>query len=100
MLLDVGLDESFLYRYPHQLSGGQLQRVCIARALVAKPAFVVLDEVMNRLDVQTKVILLDLLNELRHSHQLTYLFVTHDVTSAKYTCDTIYKLENGTIQLQ
>ncbi|MBM7635005.1 ABC transporter ATP-binding protein [Geomicrobium sediminis] len=100
MLLDVGLDESFLYRHPHQLSGGQLQRVCIARALVAKPAFVVLDEVVNRLDVQTKVTLLDLLRELRHSHQLTYLFVTHDVTSAKYTCDTIYKLENGAIQLQ
>ncbi|EZH65407.1 hypothetical protein DH09_17415 [Bacillaceae bacterium JMAK1] len=100
MLLEVGLDESFFYRYPDQMSGGQLQRVCIARALIAKPAFVVLDEVVNRLDVQTKVKLLDLLRVLKHSHQLTYLFVTHDVTSAEYTCDTIYRLENGTIQSQ
>ena len=97
LLIQVGLDESYLNRYPHQLSGGQLQRVCIARAIALKPKFILLDEAISSLDVSVQVQILDLLIELKEKYKLSYLFITHDLTAVTYICDKVVFFQNGTI---
>lgn len=97
LLIQVGLDESYLDRYPHQLSGGQLQRVCIARAIALKPKFILLDEAISSLDVSVQVQILDLLIELKEKYKLSYLFITHDLTAVTYICDKVVFFQNGTI---
>lgn len=87
----VGLTPTgLLYdKYPHQLSGGQRQRAVIARALVTTPDFVVADEPIAMADVSVRALLLDLMIRLKNDLNLTYLFITHDLATAKYICDRI-----------
>ena len=78
-LQDVGLDPETRSRYPHEFSGGQRQRICVARAVVLEPSFVVLDEPTSALDMLFQAQLVDLLRELQRKHDLTYLFISHDL---------------------
>lgn len=97
-LLDqVGLPASYASRYPHELSGGQLQRVCIARAIAVKPRIVLLDEAVSSLDASTQVQVMDLLMDLRARHGLSYIFITHDLTSITYFCDRVLFFNSGRI---
>jgi peptide/nickel transport system ATP-binding protein len=79
----------FFNKYPHQISGGQRQRVVIARALVTRPDLVLADEPIAMADVSVRALLLDLMVQLKNEFNLTYLFITHDLATAKYICDRI-----------
>lgn len=72
------------YRYPHMLSGGQRQRVAIARALVLKPKFIVADEPVSMLDISVRAEILELMQNLQKRHNITYLYITHDLSTARY----------------
>lgn len=93
----VGLDPSFLPRFPHELSGGQLQRVCIARAVACAPELILFDEAVSSLDAHTQVQVMDLLLELKDKFSLTYVFITHDLTSVTYLCDSVLFLYKGRV---
>lgn len=80
---------AFYDLYPHQISGGQRQRIVLARALVTHPDLIVADEPIAMADVSVRAILLDLMMELKDEFDLTYLFITHDLATAKYVCDRI-----------
>ncbi len=97
LLKQVGLDETYMHRYPHELSGGQLQRVCIARAIACHPRIILFDEAISSLDAHTQVQLMDLLKDLQDKYNLTYVFVTHDLTAITYICDEVLFLKNGTV---
>ncbi len=99
MLGRVGLipPETFYGRYPHQISGGQRQRVVIARALVLDPELIMADEPIAMADVSVRAVLLDLMKELQQELNLTYLFITHDLATAKYICDRIAVMYLGQI---
>jgi peptide/nickel transport system ATP-binding protein len=84
-------------RYPHQLSGGQQQRVGIARALATSPSLVVLDEPTSALDALVRIEILDLLNTLRHELKLTYIYISHDISSVRRVCDRIAVMYLGRI---
>ncbi|MCX8173504.1 MAG: ABC transporter ATP-binding protein [Thermoplasmata archaeon] len=87
----------YLYRYPHELSGGQRQRVAIARALVLRPDFIVADEPVSMLDVSIRAGIMNLMLDLRAKYQIPYLFVTHDVSVARYMSDRIAVMYLGRI---
>ena len=95
----VGLSPAeFLFRkYPHQLSGGQSQRVVLARALVTRPDFLVADEPIAMADVSVRALILQLMRQLKQDMGLTYLFITHDLATAKYLCDRIAVMYLGRI---
>jgi len=95
----VGLSPAeFLYRkYPHQLSGGQSQRVVIARALATGPDFLVADEPIAMADVSVRALILQLMKQLKQDMRLTYLFITHDLATAKYLCDRVAVMYLGRI---
>jgi len=99
MMEKVGLSPAaYLYqKYPHQLSGGQAQRVVIARALVTKPDFVVADEPIAMADVSVRALILQLMRQLKDEMGLTYLFITHDLATAKYLCDRVAIMYLGRI---
>lgn len=93
----VGLNSSYADRYPHELSGGQLQRVCIARAVACQPEIILFDEAISSLDAHTQVQIMDLLDDLKKRLKLTYIFITHDLTSVTYLCDDVLFLYRGHI---
>jgi len=94
---DVGLGQSFRFRYPHQLSGGQRQRVAIARALVLEPSILLLDEPTSALDVSVQAEILNLLTDLRQEHDLTYLMVSHDLAVVGHMCSNVGVMNSGEI---
>ncbi len=86
---DAGLAAYFIHRYPHQFSGGQRQRIGIARSLAVHPKFVVCDEAVSALDVSIQSQIINLLQDLKEQQNLTYLFITHDLSVVKYISDRI-----------
>lgn len=89
LLHSVGLDEEHANRYPHEFSGGQRQRVGIARALSVNPDFIVADEPISALDVSIQAQVVNLMKHLQETHNLTYLFIAHDLSMVKYISDRI-----------
>ena len=88
---EVGMNPpgSFYDLYPHQISGGQRQRVVLARALITHPKLIIADEPIAMADVSVRAVLLDLMMKMKAEFDLTYLFITHDLATAKYVCDRI-----------
>jgi peptide/nickel transport system ATP-binding protein len=99
ILFDVDLKppEDFLHKYPLELSGGQLQRIAIARALILQPEFIVADEPVSMLDVSIRAGILKLLLKLKSELGLTYLFITHDLAVSKFVCDRLAVMYLGKI---
>jgi microcin C transport system ATP-binding protein len=96
-LHDVGLDPSMRDRYPHEFSGGQRQRIAIARAMVLRPRFVVLDEPTSALDMSVQAQIVDLLRDLQRKHNLTYLFISHDLKVVRAMADEVIVLKDGKV---
>ena len=96
-LKKVGLGEEYINRKPHQLSGGQRQRVCIAQALILKPKFIIADEPVSALDVTIQAQILELLNEVKETCDLSYLFISHDLNVVYQCCDKVIVMKKGCI---
>jgi len=97
LLRVVGLDPDYIQRYPHQFSGGERQRICIARALALNPDILVADEPVSSLDVSVQAQVLKLLEEIRERTGIAVLFITHDLRVAAQICDTIVVMQRGRI---
>ena len=89
--------EDFINSYPHQLSGGQLQRISIVKALLVKPTILICDESVNMLDAAIKIEILHLLRKIQENMNLTIIFITHDLGLAKNFCNRLLVMSNGRI---
>ena len=98
LLQRVNLEEKHFYGYPHEFSGGQRQRICIARALAVKPEFIICDESVSALDVSVQAQVLNLLNELKEEFNLTYIFISHDLSVVKFMSHRVIVMKDGCIQ--
>ncbi len=98
LLYQVGLDPSYRSKYPHELSGGEAQRVCIARAVSMEPNYILLDEAISSLDGSVQFQVLELLKTLRAAYSMGYIFITHDIQAAAYMCDRIMFIRDGQIE--
>lgn len=97
ILRSVGLSPDMMMRYPHQFSGGQQQRICIGRAIACQPKFIVCDEAVSALDVSVQAQILNLLQELKEKLGLSYLFISHDLSTIKYLSDEVIVLYLGKV---
>ncbi|MBT2556912.1 ABC transporter ATP-binding protein [Hymenobacter sp. ISL-91] len=97
LLRTVGLREEHFQRYPHEFSGGQRQRICIARALALQPKCIICDESVSALDVSVQAQVLNLLNDLKREFGITYLFITHDLSVARFMSDRLLVMRQGQI---
>ncbi|WP_460575800.1 ABC transporter ATP-binding protein [Hymenobacter coalescens] len=97
LLRTVGLKEEHYLRYPHEFSGGQRQRICIARALALQPKCIICDESVSALDVSVQAQVLNLLNDLKRDFGITYLFITHDLSVARFMSDRLLVMNAGQI---
>ncbi|MGB3294184.1 MAG: ABC transporter ATP-binding protein [Phormidesmis sp.] len=98
LLARVGLDASALRRMPHEFSGGQRQRICIARTLACEPKFIICDESVSALDVSVQAQVLNLLKDLQQEFNLTYIFISHDLSVVKFVSDRIMVMNHGQIE--
>lgn len=97
LLVRVGLDHSFLERFPHELSTGQQQRICLARALCTQPKLLILDECVSALDISVQAQVLNLLLELHEQQNLSYLFISHDLNVVYHLADKVIVLYQGKV---
>jgi peptide/nickel transport system ATP-binding protein len=97
LLETVNLSGMYFNRYPHEFSGGQRQRICIARTLAIEPKFVICDESVSALDVSVQAQVLNLLNKLKEEFNLTYIFISHDLSVIKFISDRILVMQDGLI---
>ena len=98
LLERVKMSASQFHRYPHEFSGGQRQRICIARALSLNPQFIICDESVSALDVSIQAQVLNLLNELQKEFNLTYIFISHDLSIVKFMSDRMLVMKDGAIE--
>ena len=94
----VGLPAGYGSKYPHELSGGEAQRVCIARAISTEPGCILLDEAVSSLDVSVQAQVLKLLKALKERSRTSYIFITHDIQAAAYLCDRMMIFREGQIE--
>jgi len=93
----VGLNESFLNKYPHECSGGEQQRIAIARAICVNPSLLILDEALASLDIERQLSIVNLLNEIKKKTNISMLFISHDIEMVMAVCEYIYVLSSGSI---
>ena len=96
-LNEVGIDPASRFRYPHEFSGGQRQRIAIARAMVLEPRFVMLDEPTSALDMSVQAQVVDLLRELQQRHDLSYLFISHDLKVVRALANDVIVMRDGKV---
>lgn len=93
----VKLNKALLTRYPHQVSGGEIQRLSIARALLLKPQLLILDEPTSMLDISVQAQILHLLKNIQHERNLSYLFIAHDKDVISWMCDEVLVMDAGVL---
>lgn len=99
LLEELKLKEALLQRYPHQLSGGEIQRLSIIRSLLLRPKILILDECTSMLDISVQAQILHLLKKLKEKEKLTYCFISHDLNVVEFMADRILEIKNGKLNL-